>query len=152
MSADPASVPRWFPDDMPVPAASAETVGWWEAAADHRLVIQRCTACATPRHPPGPVCPMCRSTAAELAALPGTGSVYTFTVVHQAFIPSLADRVPYVVAAVDLDGADGARLVTDVVEVDPEDVHIGMRVEVAWEDMGPELALPRFRPVEEGGT
>jgi len=143
---------RWFPDEMPLPAASAETLGWWEAAADHRLVVQRCTDCGRTRHPPGPVCPGCRSAAAELAQLPGTGTVYTFTVVHQAFIPALADRVPYVVAAVDLDGAGGARLVTDVVDVAPEDVTIGMRVAVAWEDMGPELALPRFRPIEEGGA
>jgi len=143
---------RWFPDEMPVPAASAETVGWWEAAAAHRLVVQRCTDCGRTRHPPGPVCPRCRSAAAELAELPGTGTVYTFTVVHQAFIPALADRVPYVVAGVDLDGAGGVRLVSNVVDVAPEDVAIGMRVVVAWEDMGPELALPRFRPVEEGGT
>ncbi|HUO49870.1 MAG TPA: Zn-ribbon domain-containing OB-fold protein [Acidimicrobiales bacterium] len=142
---------RWFPDEMPVPAASAETIGWWEAAAAHRLVVQRCTDCGTTRHPPGPLCPACRSARAELAELPGTGSVYTYTVVHQAFIPQLADRVPYVVAAVDLDGAGGARLVTDLVDVAPEDVHVGMRVAVAWEDMGPELALPRFRPIEEGG-
>ena len=48
---------RWFPDEMPTPAASAETMGWWEAAADHRLVVQRCTACNATRHPPGPLCP-----------------------------------------------------------------------------------------------
>ncbi|HXX90815.1 MAG TPA: Zn-ribbon domain-containing OB-fold protein [Acidimicrobiales bacterium] len=140
---------RWFPDEMPMPAASAETAGWWQAAADHRLVVQRCLACGATRHPPGPVCPRCRSADAELAVLPGTGTVYTFTVVHQAFIPSLGDRVPYVVAAVDLDGAGGARLVTNLVDVAPEEVRIGMPVTVAWEDMGPELALPRFRPVQE---
>jgi uncharacterized OB-fold protein len=142
---------RWFPDEMPLPAASAETVGWWEAAAAHRLVVQRCLACGTTRHPPGPVCPACRAGGSELAELPGTGTVYTFTIVHQAFIPALGERVPYVVAAVDLDGAGGARLVTNVVDVAPEDVTVGMAVEVAWEDMGPELALPRFRPAAGTG-
>ncbi|HUY21433.1 MAG TPA: Zn-ribbon domain-containing OB-fold protein [Acidimicrobiales bacterium] len=136
---------RWFPDEMPTPAASAETVGWWEAAADHRLVVQRCTACGTTRHPPGPLCPTCRSFASEWMPLPGTGTVYTYTVVHQAFIPALGDTVPYVVVAVELDGAGGARLVSDLVDTDPSDVAVGMPVEVAWEDMGPELALPRFR-------
>ena len=86
--------------------------------------------------------------------------MFTFTVVRQAFIPSLADRIPYVVIAVELDGAeridgaegDGAvwayraRMVSNLIEIDPSDVSIGMAVEVVWEDMGPALALPRFRP------
>ncbi len=141
---------RWFPDEMPMPAASAETVGWWEAAADHRLVVQRCCDCGRTRHPPGPVCPRCRSSSSEWSPLPGTGMVYTYTVVHQAFIPSLQDRVPYVVIAVELDGAGGARLVSDLVDAGPDEVSIGMPVEVAWEDMGPELAVPRFRPAARG--
>jgi uncharacterized protein len=138
---------RFFPDDMPMPAANAETAGWWEAAAEHRLVVQRCTACGHLRHPPGPVCPACRSTASEWTAVAGTGTVYTFSIVRQAFIASLQERLPYVVAVVELDDAPGIRLVTNVVEVDPEGVAIGMPVDVVWEDMGPELALPRFRPI-----
>jgi uncharacterized OB-fold protein len=130
---------------MPSPAVSAETNGWWEAAAGHRLVVQRCTACGQTRHPPGPLCPRCRSVESTWSELPGTGSVFTFTVVRQAFIGSLADRIPYVVIAVELDGGDGARMVSNLIDIDPSDVSIGMRVEVVWEDMGPELALPRFR-------
>jgi uncharacterized OB-fold protein len=141
---------RWFPDDMPTPAVNAETNGWWEAAAAHRLVIERCTACGQTRHPPGPVCPSCRSTGSEWFDLPGTGTVFTFTVVRQAFIASLADHLPYVVIAVQLDGVpstDGARLVSNLIGIDPADVTIDMAVEVVWEDMGPQLAVPRFRPV-----
>ena len=143
---------RWFPDDMPVPAASAETAQWWDACNAHRLVVQRCTDCGTTRHPPGPVCPSCRSRTAEWAPLAGTGRVYTYTVVRQAFLPSLAEVVPYVVAVVEPDGGGGARLVSNVVGIDPEEVAIGMPVEVVWEDLGPELALPRFRPVAIGGS
>ena len=143
---------RFFPDDMPVPAANAETAGWWDACNAHRLVVQRCTGCGTTRHPPGPVCPACRSTTSEWATLPGTGRVYTYTVVRQAFLPSLTDVVPYVVAVVEPDGGGGVRMVSNVVGTDPEEVEIGMPVEVVWEDMGPELALPRFRPAGSGGT
>jgi uncharacterized OB-fold protein len=143
---------RWFPDEMPVPAVNAETIGWWEAAAEHRLVVQRCEACGKTRHPPGPLCPRCRSTASVWSDLPGTGSVFTYTVVRQAFIPSLADRIPYVVIAVELDGADGARIVSNLIDIDPADVSIGMRVDVVWEDMGPRLALPRFAPADGAAT
>jgi hypothetical protein len=136
---------RWFPDEMPVPGVNAETNGWWEAASRHRLVVQRCTACGATRHPPGPICPQCRSTASEWLDLRGTGTVFTFTVVRQAFIPSLAEQLPYVVIAVELDGAEGARIVSNLIDIEPCDVSIGMHVEVVWEDMGPQLAVPRFR-------
>src|ERR1019366_10602869 len=127
---------RWFPDEMPVPGVNAETNGWWEAASRHRLVVQRCTACGATRPPPGPICPQCRSTASEWLDLRGTGTVFTFTVVRQAFIPSLAEQLPYVVIAVELDGAEGARVVSHLIDIEPCDVSIGMPVEVVWEEMG----------------
>ena len=71
--------------------------------------------------------------------------MYTYTVVHQVFIPALAGTVPYVVAVVELDGGDGARLVSNVVGAEAAEVTVGAPVAVVWEDMGPELALPRFR-------
>jgi uncharacterized OB-fold protein len=132
---------------MPVPGASADTFGWWQAAAAHRLVVQACAGCGRMRHPPSPICPRCRSRSSSWRDLPGTGAIYTFTVVHQAFLPDLADCVPYVVAVVDLDEGDGTRLVTNIVDATPTDVHIGGRVKVVWEDMGPELAVPRARLV-----
>jgi uncharacterized OB-fold protein len=138
---------RFFPNAMPFPTVSAETLGWWEAAARHELVIQACDDCGRTRHPPGPVCPHCRSTAAHWKELPGTGRVYTFTIVRQAFISALDDQLPYVVAALDLDGADeGVRMVSNIVDLEAGEVAIGLEVEVVFEDMGPELALPRFRP------
>jgi len=137
---------RYFPDEMPSPAVNAETAPWWEAAAHHHLVVQRCTECGTTRHPPGPVCPVCRSLRSQWHEVPGTGTVYTYTVVRQAFIPALADKLPYAVIAVELDDAGGARLVSNLVDAPATDAAVGMAVEVVWEDMGPELSVPRFRP------
>ena len=141
---------RWFPDDMPRPAVSRETLPWWQAAAEHRLVVQTCSNCGSARHPPGPMCPRCRSTAHEWAPLSGRGRVYSFTVVRQAFLPSLAAHLPYVVAILDLDGAEGVRLITNLVEVDPGAVAVGMPIEVVWDDVAPGLALPRFRTLPGG--
>jgi uncharacterized OB-fold protein len=138
---------RWFPDDMPTPAASRETLPWWEAAAAHRLVVQRCTACGRPRHPPGPACPACHAFGFEWLTSSGRGTVYSFTVVHRAFVPSLAAKVPYVVAIVALDDVPAIRLVSNLVDVDPATVRVGLPVAVVWEDVAPGLALPRFRPV-----
>lgn len=140
-------VDRWFPDTMPVPAVNADTAPWWQACAEHRLVVQRCTHCRATRHPPGPVCPTCRSMESDWQELSGMATLYSYTVVRQAFLPGI--DVPYVVAVVEPDdGGDDVRMVSNVVGVDPEDVHIGMALQVVWEDMGPDLALPRFVPAD----
>ncbi|MHB8439283.1 MAG: Zn-ribbon domain-containing OB-fold protein [Acidimicrobiales bacterium] len=133
---------RFFPDQMPVPALSSETAPWWEACAAHRLTVQQCDECGRTRHPPGPVCPSCRSSAAHFEELNGQATLYSYTVVRQAFLAGL--EVPYVVAVVEPVGGGGIRMVSNVVGIDPEDVEIGMALQVVWEDMGPELALPRF--------
>ena len=138
---------RFFPDDMPAPAVSRETLPWWQAAAEHRLVVQECRACRRRQLPPGPICRRCRSFDLGWCQVPGTGAVYTYTIVHRAMIPSLAARLPYVVIVVELDDGGGARLASNLVEADPSRVRVGMRVEVVWEDMGPTLAVPRFRPL-----
>jgi 3-oxo-4,17-pregnadiene-20-carboxyl-CoA hydratase alpha subunit len=136
---------RWFPDDMPTPAASRETLAWWQAAAEHKLLVQRCADCGRMRLPPGPLCPACRSFKHGWQELSGRGTVYTYTIVHRVYIPSLADRLPYVVIVVDLDGGGGTRLLSNLVDADPAAVDVGMAVEVVWEDIAPGLALPRFR-------
>jgi uncharacterized OB-fold protein len=136
---------RWFPDDMPVPAASRETLPWWQAAAEHRLLVQRCEDCGRTRLPPGPLCPSCRSFNRGWLEVSGRGAVYTYTIVHRAYVPSLAERLPYVVIVVELEGGGGTRLTSNLVEVDPAEVRVGMEVEVVWEDLAPGLAVPRFR-------
>jgi uncharacterized OB-fold protein len=138
---------RWFPDEMPFPAANAETAQWWEYARQHQLMVQRCEQCGRTRFPPSPLCPRCRSWRATWVELPGTGVVYTFTVVRQPFLPALAHTVPYVVVVVDLEDGDGVRFLSNLVDTAPEDVSIGMPVSLVWEDMSADLALPRFARV-----
>ncbi|HIF98423.1 MAG TPA: Zn-ribbon domain-containing OB-fold protein [Myxococcales bacterium] len=135
---------RYFPDGMPPPLADPTTLPWWEAAADHRLVVQRCADCQATRLPPAPVCAACRSTEFDWTEVPGAGSVYTFTIVHR---PIAADQqLPFVIAVVALENSGGLRMISNLVEVDPDDVEIGMALEVVWEDMSEDLAIPRFRP------
>ncbi len=135
---------RFFPDSMPQPLADTTTLPWWQAASEHRLVVQRCTACQHTRHPPAPVCPRCRSFESDWQELSGRGEVYTYTIVHR---PIAADQeLPFVVAVIALEGSGGLRMISNLVGVDPGDVEIGMPVELVWEDMSADLAIPRFRP------
>lgn len=135
---------RFFPDGMPPPLADAITLPWWQAASEHRLVVQRCTACGRTRHPPAPLCPGCRSAASDWKELPGRGEVYTYTVVHRPI--AAGQPLPTVIAVIALEEAGGLRMISNLVGVPPEEVAIGLPVEVVWEDMSAELAIPRFRP------
>jgi uncharacterized OB-fold protein len=135
---------RFFPDSMPSPMADSTTLPWWEAASEHRLVVQRCTACGHTRLPPAPVCSECRSNEAEWQEVSGRGEVYTYTSVHRPI--AAGQPLPTVIAVVALEGAGGVRMISNLVEVEPEAIAIGMPVEVVWEDMSPDLAIPRFRP------
>ncbi|HZP41207.1 MAG TPA: OB-fold domain-containing protein [Candidatus Binatia bacterium] len=140
----PARSP-YLPPGMPLPAVTDDTRPFWDACRRHALVVQRCTACGAFRHPPTPVCWRCRRFEHEWTPLPGTGTVFSYAVVHRAFLPPLADHVPFTVAVVALDGAPGVRLVSNVVDVGPDALHVGLAVEVFFEDVTPEVSLPRFR-------
>jgi uncharacterized OB-fold protein len=135
---------RFFPDGMPQPLADTTTLPWWKAAAEHRLVVQRCSSCEHTRLPPAPVCSECRSTDSDWLEVPGRGEVYTYTIVHRPI--AAGQELPYVIAVIALEAAGGVRLISNVVDVDPHRVEIGMPVDLVWEDMSADLAIPRFRP------
>lgn len=136
---------RFFPDSMPPPLADAITLPFWEAAAEHRLVVQRCTACGRTRLPPAPLCAHCHSTDADWQPLSGRGEVYTYTVVYRP----VASRqpLPTLVAVIALEDSGGLRMISNLVDSDPDDVAIGAPVELVWENMSRDLAIPRFRVV-----
>ncbi|NLU64218.1 hypothetical protein HCA61_18380 [Rhodococcus sp. HNM0563] len=126
----------------PRPALNADNAFWFEAAKEHRLVIQRCTACSTLRHPTGPMCGQCRSLEWDTVDASGRGHVYSFVVNHHPQIPGF--EYPLVVATVELD--EGTRLIANMTGVAPEDVEVGMAVDLDWIDADPDLTLPAFRP------
>jgi uncharacterized OB-fold protein len=134
-----------FPPDMPLPAMTEDTRPFWEGCRRRTLLVQRCAACAAFRHPPTPVCWRCRSFAHEWVPTSGRGTLFSYAVVRRAFLPSLVDRVPYTVAVVALDDAPGVRLVSNVVDAAPERLTIGMPLEVVFEDVTPDVTVPRFR-------
>ncbi|MEV4839329.1 bifunctional MaoC family dehydratase N-terminal/OB-fold nucleic acid binding domain-containing protein [Nonomuraea sp. NPDC049486] len=127
----------------PRPAVNRDNAFWFEAAREHRLVIQRCDGCGALRHPPGPCCPRCGSYGWDTAEASGRGRVYSYVVSHHPRHPAF--EPPYVVALVELE--EGTRLVTNLVGVAPEEVEIDMPVALEWLDPDPELSLPVFRPV-----
>lgn len=129
----------------PVPVPDELSSFYWEAAHDGRLAVQRCADCSRWLHPPTFACPNCRSVDLRATDVTGRGTVYSFTVARQAFDPAYMDELPYVVALVALDEDPHLRILTNIVDVAPEDVEVGMAVEVTFERRG-DTSLPVFRP------
>jgi len=122
-----------------------DNVFWFDAAREGRLLIQRCAQCRTLRHPPGPACPSCRSFEWDTVESARRGTLHSYTVVHHPQDPAFT--YPLVVGLVDLE--EGTRLVADLEGVDPDDVEIGMPVEVVFGAHAHDETLPRLRPVED---
>ncbi|HEY7134051.1 MAG TPA: Zn-ribbon domain-containing OB-fold protein [Acidimicrobiia bacterium] len=132
----------------PVEIAALTPDSWtepfWVAAAEHRLVVPRCTSCGTYRMPPSPFCYACQAQGIEWVEQRGAGVVYSYTVIRHAVVPVMRDALPYVVAVVELPDAGGVRLVANLVDMDPDAVEIGMAVRVVWDDVDAGVAIPRF--------
>jgi uncharacterized OB-fold protein len=127
----------------PLPRVDEENRWFWEACARHELVLQKCADCSTLRFYPRALCPSCLSSRTDYLRASGRGTVYTFTVTHQNQAPGFKDELPYVMAYVQLE--EGPRLLTNIIETPPDEVKIGMPVEVLFEDVDEELAIPKFR-------
>jgi uncharacterized OB-fold protein len=125
---------------MPV---TRDTAFWLEGAAVGELRIQRCAKCATLRHPPRPMCPVCNSLEWDTLTSAGKGTIYSYVVYHHQAATGLP--VPYAVLVVELD--EGVRVVGNLVEADPNDARVGMPVEVVFvADPRDDLVLPQWRP------
>lgn len=81
----------------------------------------------------------------EWSAARGTGTVYSYSTVYRALVPGFEDDVPYVVAMIELD--EGVRLLSQVICCEPEEVFIGLRVSVIFEEAREGVVLPKFRPL-----
>jgi uncharacterized OB-fold protein len=122
---------------------------FWSSGADGRLRLHRCEPCGRFHHPPLPFCPYCLSRAVTPAPVAGTGTVATFTVNHQPFVPGF--DVPYVIAFVEIDEDPSIRLTTNIVGIEPAGVSIGMRVRVVFERSGDHW-VPLFEPCSSTAT
>jgi uncharacterized OB-fold protein len=132
----------------PLPKPTTATEGFWEAARKKELAIQRCSSCDAYRHYPQAMCPGCHSLEWEWTPVSGRGVIHSYTVAHQPFHPHWADKVPYVLATIELE--EGVRMVDDMLDLDPEEVRIGLPVEVYFEPVSDEITFPKFRVTSEG--
>lgn len=127
----------------PLPQPDAETAFFWEGTSRRALLILRCDACGTYVHYPRPACHACGARALTPTSVSGRGTVHTFTVTHR---PVPGFDPPFVVTIVELEEQPGLRMVSNLIGLEPDDVRIGMPVEVAFQPAAEDVWLPVFRP------
>ncbi len=137
-----AETPKWV-----VPHPNAEDREFWEGARRGELRIQRCSTCGLHQHYPRYLCSHCGADTVAFVTASGNGTVYSFTVIRQNGVPPFNERVPFVIATVDLD-EPGARILAAMPTLDPSAARIGMRVQATFRPANDELGFVDFESAE----
>ncbi len=131
----------------PLPTPTETTAEFWKAAKRHELHLQHCQDCGHYIFFPATLCSQCLSPKLKWERVSGRGKVYSYTIVRRAgFFQKGEGDLPYVSAIVELD--EGPRMATNIVNIEPEKVVIGMRVEALFDDVTPEVTLVKFKPAK----
>ena len=130
--------------NKPLPEVTILTEPFWEGTKRHELLLQLCDDCPSYRFTPKDVCQDCASVNATWTPVSGAGTVYSYSVVHRGPGPAFQEDAPYIVVMVDL--AEGPRMLSHMTGCEPEDMKIGMPVNVVFEDVTLEVTLYKFRP------
>lgn len=127
----------------PLPRLTPDNRAFWEGCRDHKVMLPWCEPCDRPHWPPGPVCPYCFGDALTWRQASGLGSVSSWVVVHKAWFPAFKADLPYNAVQVELE--EGVRLTGNLIGAPENALQVGLPVEVVFDDVTPEVTLPRFR-------
>ena len=122
---------------LPAPSVSPETKEYWDAAAQGRLLVRKCTACGEAHHYPRTICPFCFSDKTEWITASGRGTLYSYSVMRRA-------PVPYAMAYVTL--AEGPTMMTNIVDCAFDKLRIGQDVKLVFKPTEGGPPLPMFTP------
>jgi len=133
----------------PIPAPTPETAHFWEGTRQGELRLQRCDDCSHVYFPPRPFCPSCSSRSVTVFTASGRGVLASYVINER---PHPAFEGPYAIALVDLE--EGPRMMSNIVECDqtPQALQLDMALEVTFETLSDEIALPLFRPASGGDS
>jgi hypothetical protein len=130
---------------LPLPEPHVDYEEFWQGCRDNRLVIQRCDDCGRYRHHPRPLCPKCRSWNAKWTKISGKGEVWSYTIITHPIDLAVEDKTPYNIVEIELLEQEGLRMISNLIDCKNEEIYIGMPVIVVFEEISPEITLPRFK-------
>jgi uncharacterized protein len=132
--------------NRPVPVPDEQSAAFWKAATDHVLTVARCSRCRAHTHPPDVVCPHCGSTdpGFEFAPVSGRGTLKSWTVMYQSFLPGFDEDLPFVLVDVELVEQADLRMIGRLLDGPGIQLRLGAPVRVAFEDVAPGVSVPAF--------
>ena len=130
--------------ERPLPVVTEQNAFYWRAGADGVLRFKRCNSCEALLHPPVPVCRYCRSDDIGIGEVSGRGVIVGVTVNYQAWDPRFPP--PFVIATVAIEEDPRVRVLSNLVDVDPSEIKIGMPVTVDFRPTRHDGVVPVFRP------
>ena len=130
----------------PLPIPDELTEFFWEGVQAHKLMILRCRNCGHFIHYPRPVCERCLSEDLAPVQVSGRATLYSYTITMKPWHPFWVDKVPYVLATVELEEQEGLKMLTNLVECRHDSIEVGMPLEVTFRKVSEELTLPFFKP------
>jgi uncharacterized OB-fold protein len=139
----------WSQVTRPIPVPNEWTKPFWDAARQGVLALQRCQSCGHFQHPPYATCVNCISIDLTFEAVPGTGTIYAYSIMYHAGDKRFAAAIPYASIIVELDAAPGALLAGNLLDVPYTAAQVGRRVEVVFEPLNDDITLPQFRLAPE---
>ena len=136
-----------YPPPIQDPYADESSQPFWDGGKAGKLMAARCTGCGTKMLQQPSHCYVCQKREFVWEELPGTGTIFSYTIVRHPLRPQLQVTVPYIGAIIELDGTQGAgaRIMANVIDCDVEAVRIGDRVQVEFETISDTFTVPRFR-------
>jgi len=129
----------------PLPVLTSEAKPFWDAAAQQKLVMQRCQSCGKFQHPPYPTCTNCVSVDLKFEPVEGKGTIYAYTIMYHTGDKRFASAVPYASIIVELDEAPGALMAGNLLDAEYTEARVGRRVEVVFQPLNDDFTLPQFR-------
>ncbi|MGI9362613.1 MAG: Zn-ribbon domain-containing OB-fold protein [Parasphingorhabdus sp.] len=127
-----------------LPTIEPETQPFWDALKEGKLLLGKCNGCGRMHYYPRPMCPHCWSEDVSWAEAAGRGTLYTWSTVYRNDLPPFNTKLPYIAAQVDLE--EGVRITTIIVDVEPDQLSIGMAVDIGFEPISENVTIPVFKP------
>ena len=128
-----------------LPEPDSSNLPYFEGAKQGKLRLQRCRDCDSWMFPVRKRCQTCGSTQLQWADASGRGTVYSHAQLRREYHPRHNGRLPLVMAQVDLD--EGVRVHTNLIDVEPAAVKVGIKVAVTFEHSPTGEAVAVFKPI-----
>lgn len=132
--------------EKPLPVISDFNRPFWEGTRRHQYRLQHCSHCGKFWAPNAPVCPHCFSDEYTWDQVSGRGKIQSWVVFHKVYHPGFAKDVPYNVAFIELE--EGPRVIANIVGTPNDQLKIGMKVGVVFEDINDEISIPKFKKID----